>query len=305
MHNRSFFLVASLLLALSIFSSVIFAQAQNLQIQVPLQGVLKDSAAKPLTGNYDFKFEICEAASGNCQGESMLWSEAQNNVSVLKGKFQVYLGSATPLTTNLAKDKLLYLQISVRQPGETTYKTLNPRLKLSPTFAKVWKAKSAETADSVAAGGITGTISSNQIPNLDAGKITTGSFSTDRIPNLNANKITAGVFDVARIPSLDAGKITTGTFDIARMPTVDSKLSFKVSAGRNVVSDGGSIGFDSKSFGVSSFGTTPRVTCSTESYNYFCSIASVSTTGFTVRIIKSSDLSAGSTIVINWIAIGS
>jgi len=69
-------------------------------------------------------------------------------------------------------------------------------------------------------------LSSSDIPSLDAGKITTGTFAAARIPNLDAGKITSGTLGTARIPGLDASKITTGTFNTARIPTLAiSKIS--------------------------------------------------------------------------------
>jgi hypothetical protein len=40
----------------------------------------------------------------------------------------------------------------------------------------------------------------------------------ENIPNLDAAKITSGAFDAARIPNLDAAKITDGTLAAARIP---------------------------------------------------------------------------------------
>lgn len=60
-------------------------------------------------------------------------------------------------------------------------------------------------------------LSSAEIPNLNASKITAGTLDAARIPNLNASKITAGVLNTARIPNLSASKITSGTLADARM----------------------------------------------------------------------------------------
>ena len=45
---------------------------------------------------------------------------------------------------------------------------------------------------------IIGTLSTSQIPDLDASQITTGTFSASRIPNLSASKITSGTLPVSR-----------------------------------------------------------------------------------------------------------
>ena len=83
----------------------------------------------------------------------------------------------------------------------------------------------------------------DDIPNLDASKITTGTVASARlaltsgdIPSLDASKITTGTVASARlaltssdIPSLDATKITTGSFASAdRIPLLPtSKIDSK------------------------------------------------------------------------------
>lgn len=63
---------------------------------------------------------------------------------------------------------------------------------------------------------IDGVATADQIPDLDAAKITTGAFDPARIPSLDATKITTGSFDAARIPDLDAAKIASGALAKAR-----------------------------------------------------------------------------------------
>jgi len=78
----------------------------------------------------------------------------------------------------------------------------------------------------------TGTINPSLIPAIDAGVITTGTLATARLPYLSANQTTAGQFDSDRIPSLHASKINRGTFLIGRIPDIPSS---------KVVSDGTTI----------------------------------------------------------------
>lgn len=53
---------------------------------------------------------------------------------------------------------------------------------------------------------------SDDIPNLDASKITGGTFSTSRIPNLSASKITSGTINAARLPDLSGTYQPAGNY---------------------------------------------------------------------------------------------
>lgn len=76
----------------------------------------------------------------------------------------------------------------------------------------------------VSASRISGTLSTSNIPNLSASKITSGTLSTARIPSLDASKITSGQFNTARIPNLSASKITSGVLSVANGGTGVSSL---------------------------------------------------------------------------------
>lgn len=100
---------------------------------------------------------------------------------------------------------------------------------------------------------ISGTLDPNQIPNLDANKITDGTFSTDRIPNLDANKITTGtliqsvipLLDTSKIPDLNANKITTGTLDDGVIPTTVVRTSRRLIEGAGIsIGGSGTLEFD-------------------------------------------------------------
>lgn len=70
------------------------------------------------------------------------------------------------------------------------------------------------------ASGVSGTptfreLIENDIPSLDASKISTGTLATDRIPELSASKITSGTLSSARIPGLDTSKVTSGVLPYA------------------------------------------------------------------------------------------
>lgn len=76
----------------------------------------------------------------------------------------------------------------------------------------------------VSASRISGTLSTSNIPNLSASKITSGTFSASRIPDLDASQITSGQFNTARIPNLSASKITSGILSVANGGTGVSSL---------------------------------------------------------------------------------
>lgn len=65
-------------------------------------------------------------------------------------------------------------------------------------------------------------LSTSDIPNLAASKITSGTFGTARIPSLDASKITTGTLGDARIPSLNASKITAGSIPDARIASASN-----------------------------------------------------------------------------------
>jgi len=61
-------------------------------------------------------------------------------------------------------------------------------------------------------------LDADDIPDLNASKITEGTLGTARIPDLDADKIATGTLGTGRIPDLDADKIDTGTLGTARIP---------------------------------------------------------------------------------------
>src|SRR5207237_2780015 len=63
------------------------------------------------------------------------------------------------------------------------------------------RAETANSAASIPATGISGTLSTTQVPALDASKITTGTLNAARVPNLSAAILTSGTLDPARLPA--------------------------------------------------------------------------------------------------------
>ena len=76
------------------------------------------------------------------------------------------------------------------------------------------------------------TLDTNEIPNLDAGKITSGSLGADRIPNLSADKITTGTFADARISQSSVSQHAT-SFDDNKLVNDISTLALRQASDAN------------------------------------------------------------------------
>ena len=98
----------------------------------------------------------------------------------------------------------------------------------------------ALTADKITSG----TLNADRIPDLFTTKITGGIFDLTRIPALPANQITSGTFAASSIPALDATKITTGTFGSAdRIPTLpSSKIDATTTFAKSMINSTGEWG---------------------------------------------------------------
>ena len=76
------------------------------------------------------------------------------------------------------------------------------------------------------------TLTANEIPNLDAAKITSGSFADARIPNLATSKITSGTFADARIAASNVSQHAT-SFDDNKLLNDLSTLALRQSSNEN------------------------------------------------------------------------
>jgi hypothetical protein len=76
------------------------------------------------------------------------------------------------------------------------------------------------------------TLDTNEIPNLDAGKITSGSLGADRIPALDAGKITTGTFADARISNSSVSQHAT-SFDDNKLVNDISTLALRQASDQN------------------------------------------------------------------------
>ncbi len=236
--------------------------AQEVPGLVNFQGKLAQADGTPLAdGDYQMSFSIWDSPTGGAKvwGDQVFGGIGSgdghaNAVTVSNGRFNVILGPVD--TSGMALVAALggaerYMQIQV----DSSPPILPRQRMLSAPFAI--RSQSAEmltsevgtlqlAADAVTSGKIengtitgadianstitsakiSGTLSTGQIPNLDASKVTSGTFSSSRIPglttghipNLDASKITSGTFSSSRIPNLSASTLTSGTLAEARLP---------------------------------------------------------------------------------------
>lgn len=91
--------------------------------------------------------------------------------------------------------------------------------------------------DNIAATAITGVLATDNIPSLDASKLTSGIFAAARIPNLDASKVTSGKFDGNRVVNFLTSPGDVGSYDVRLSDTfsggnfVDLSLSPFIPAG--------------------------------------------------------------------------
>jgi hypothetical protein len=101
------------------------------------QGLLLDSAGEPKNGTVDLVFQLFSAATGG----TSLWTETLSNVPVTDGIYDVVLGATASLTSVVASNPTLYLQITVGT------EILAPRRQLLVVPYAI-RSESAGTADS-------------------------------------------------------------------------------------------------------------------------------------------------------------
>lgn len=102
------------------------------KLTISYTGQLSDEAGRIVTdGAYDFTFTLYNAESG---GE-LLWSETHTGVDIKGGEFSVALGSQSALPEGALKGEGLWLEVSVRGPGEADFAALAPRQALASVIA--------------------------------------------------------------------------------------------------------------------------------------------------------------------------
>lgn len=144
---------------------------------------------------------------GNCKGET--WVDTSLSGSPL---FKVFDGSdwVVPFQSPTA-----VTSVGLTMPSGV-FTVSNSPVTSSGILSVGLSSQPLNTIFAGPASGVSGTPSfrnlvQDDIPLLDASKISTGTFNVDRVPGLPASKVTSGTFAQGRIPGLDASKITSGT----------------------------------------------------------------------------------------------
>jgi hypothetical protein len=136
--NRLFITVVSVILLICISAigtgSVAIAKAPASTQQpdsqtVPYSGLLTNPGGQAVQdGNYDFTFSLYDTPeSGN-----LLWTESQPGVPVTSGDFVVDLGQSVSLPDSVLSAKQVWIEVSVRGPGEGGFTLLSPRQMIFP-----------------------------------------------------------------------------------------------------------------------------------------------------------------------------
>lgn len=110
MHYRLTLAIMAVILALAVFPLSTQAEVASIPILINHQGFLTDTAGIPLTGAYDFQFDLFVTAAGGFAN----WTESVLNLPVQAGRYTHQLGSLVPLSQNFFIGlEPLYLQVTV------------------------------------------------------------------------------------------------------------------------------------------------------------------------------------------------
>jgi hypothetical protein len=150
-----------------------------------------NSGANPANGLYDLQFGIFDAVTnGNQQGSYV----TTNATGVSNGLFTVTLDFGPGIFTGPAR----WLEIGVRTNGNGAFATLNPRQPLTSTPYSI-QAANAESANSVAAGNITGTLTPVQLP---SGIVTNGASGVSISGTFTGNGSGLASLDASQLVSV-------------------------------------------------------------------------------------------------------
>jgi hypothetical protein len=97
--------------------------------QISYQGRLTDISGNPLSGKYKFIFNIYSTITGG----SSLWSETQDNIQIINGDVNIFLGVNNPIGAEIFDGNIKYFELSVGLQGGST-EILSPRHKLISSF---------------------------------------------------------------------------------------------------------------------------------------------------------------------------
>src|SRR5690349_18106587 len=90
-----------------------FLVAGTLQAQVPrtisYQGVLADAAGNLVQGTHQLTLQLYQEGSGG----TAIYTETHTSVAVVKGVFNLIIGSVTPLPEGLSFDRAYFLDVKV------------------------------------------------------------------------------------------------------------------------------------------------------------------------------------------------
>jgi hypothetical protein len=113
-------------------TAVAQSPASNLQQgsqTIPYSGRLTNLDGRAVgDGNYDFTFSLYDAPDNG----NLLWTESQAGVVVRSGDFNINLGQIVSLPESIFGEKEIWIEVSVRGPGESSFTLLLPRQMISP-----------------------------------------------------------------------------------------------------------------------------------------------------------------------------
>jgi len=167
------------------------------------QGRLTDGGA-PASGIYDLRFTIYDAAGG---GNSVGGPITNSPVGVTNGLFTTRLDFGAGVFTGDAR----WLEIGVRTNGDGDFTTLSPRqpLTASPFALYASNATTAATANTVMAGSVSN--AAIAVGAVDSSRIADGTIITDDIASIDAGKIVGGDLQATRL-NVGIGHILNGAW---------------------------------------------------------------------------------------------
>ncbi len=177
---------------------------------------------RPANGTYDFSVQLFPAISG---GSAIGSTATALGVGVTNGLFNLSLDFGASAFNGDPR----WLEISVRTNGASSHTLLTPRRPITATPQSLF-ARSAASAQSVPASGVSGTLATNNLPPL--------TVDGSGLLNLNASQILSGTVpdarlapSVARIPDV----LTSSNFLSDRVYATQADLQAQVNALSNRV----------------------------------------------------------------------